>query len=124
LFDVVETLEIDGIRIKRSKYPEGKVKLFQGSLERCLELIKDMEFEKCGEVKKEVGYLMSDGTHTVALEKIARSWVLEIEVEGENVREAVKKIKEIMEELGLDRPSATSTRELLGIKCTNTTSPS
>ena len=115
LFDSVDIVEINGLRFKRSKYPEGKVKLFEGSLSRCLELLGDMQFRKCGEIRKEEGYLMTDGEHTVALEKINGKYVLEIEVEGFDVSEAFKKIEDIMNLLDLKEIAGASTREIFGV---------
>ncbi len=115
LFDHIQIKEVNGIRVKRSKYPEGKVKLYEGQVERCLELLEDMEFERCGIIEKEEGYLLSNGKYTVALEKINGKWVLEIEVEGKDVDKAIDELRRISEELGLGSPDAVSTRELFGV---------
>ncbi|UXD22518.1 hypothetical protein IPA_05755 [Ignicoccus pacificus DSM 13166] len=117
LFDHIEVFERDGIKVKRSIYPEGKVKLYEGTLESCLKLLEDMEFEKCGEIKKDIGYLMSDGELMVALEKINGKWVLEIELNGEDLDKAIEEMKKAMRKLGLGKPSGTSTRELFGLRC-------
>ncbi len=112
LFTKVKKFKFGDLEFKRSEYPEGKLKLFEGPEERCFQLMRDLEMVECGKVKKEIGYLMSDGTITVALEKINGKWVLEVEVEGEDPKEAAKKMRKIMEKLGLKEPLSDSTYEL------------
>ncbi|ABU81844.1 CYTH domain-containing protein [Ignicoccus hospitalis] len=122
LFTRVEKLKFGDLEFKRSLYPQGKVKLYEGSLEECVKLLEDMEFVKCGEVRKEEGYIMSNGDVEVALEKINGKWVLEVEVEGADPNSAYLKMKEIMKLLGLKSPTSKSTFELFSN--TNTTGPS
>ena len=123
LFTSVEKVKVGDVEFKRSKYPEGKVKLYEGSLKDCVQLLEDMEFVPCGVVKKEVGYIMSDGRAEVALELINGRWVLEVEVKGEDPEAAASEIREVARRLGLKNPISLSTFELF-VKGTRTTSPS
>ena len=123
LFTKVKKFRFGDVEFKRSEYPEGKLKLFEGPKERCLKLMKDLEMVECGKVKKEVGYLLSNGEVTVALEKINGKWVLEVEVEGDDPKEAAERMKHIMSRLGLSEPLSGSTYELF-VKSTNTSNPS
>lgn len=123
LFTKVKKFRFGDVEFKRSEYPEGKLKLFEGPKERCLEIMKDLEMVECGKVKKEVGYLLSNGEVTVALEKINGKWVLEVEVEGDDPKEAAERMKHIMSRLGLSEPLSGSTYELF-VKSTNTSNPS
>ncbi len=123
LFTKVKKFKFKDLEFKRSEYPEGKVKLYEGDRGACERLLKDLGFVECGRVKKDEGYIMSDGEVEVALERIGDKWVLEVEVEGENVDEAYKKMREIMGKLGLKEPLGKSTFELF-VSNTSTNSPS
>lgn len=123
LFSKVRKFKFKDVEFKRSEYPEGKLKLFEGERERCFKLMKDLEMVECGRVKKEVGYLMSNGKITVALERIDGKWVLEVEVEGHDPQEAYRRMREIMKILGLSNPLSSSTYELF-VKSTSTNNPS
>ncbi|NPA84973.1 MAG: hypothetical protein GXO07_03095 [Crenarchaeota archaeon] len=122
LFTHVDKFKFRDLEFKRSRYKEGKVKLYEGSREECEELLRDMEFEECGRVKKEEGYIMSNGEFEVALEKIDGKWVLEVEVEGGDPEEAYRRMRYIMKFLGLKDPTSKSTYELFS--STSTRRPS
>ena len=122
LFTKVKKFKFKDLEFKRSYYPEGKVKLYEGDRGACERLLKDMEFVECGRVKKEEGYIMSDGEVEVALEKINGKWVLEVEVEGSDIEEAYTKMRYIMNKLGLKNPTSKSTFELFS--STSTKHPS
>ncbi|ALU12632.1 hypothetical protein EYM_05945 [Ignicoccus islandicus DSM 13165] len=115
LFDSIDVIETNGIKVKRSKFKEGKVKLYEGSRKECEKLLEEMEFQRKFVIEKERGYLLNNGRYTVALERILGKWVLEVEVNGEDLEKAVSEMKRIMRELGLERPVATTTRELVKI---------
>ena len=105
------------VKFKRSKYKEGKVKLYEGMGNECRALIEDLEFEECGTIVKEVGYLMRKDWIDVALERVNGVWLLEIEVEGNSIDEAKDKMKKIMELLGLKNPIPKPVAEIFGVEC-------
>ena len=117
LFTRVEVIEVNGLSFKRSLYKEGKVKLYEGLGEECEALLKDMEFEECGRIKKEEGYLLRKGDVEVALERINGRWLLEIEVEGRELEEARKNMERIMRLLNLKNPIPKPVAEIFGVKC-------
>ncbi len=117
LFTKVNIVEREGLSFKRSSYKEGKVRLYEGVGRECESLLKDMEFEECGRIKKEEGYLLRKGDVELALERINDKWLLEVEVEGNDLKEAEEAIKRIMMALGLKNPIPKPVAEIFGVKC-------
>ncbi len=117
LFTKIEIVEEGGLKFKRSLYKEGKVKLYEGKGNECERLVEDLEFIPCGRIRKEEGYLMKMDDIEVALEKINGKWLLELEVEGMNLNEAKKRMKYIMERLGLGNPIPKPVAEIFGVEC-------
>ncbi len=105
LFSKVSIIQEDNMKFKRSKYPQGKIKLFKGNLETAKMLLNDLGFHHWFTVKKLAGQLIKINRpfeFVVAVEKIEKvGWMGEIEFWGKNSKEAKKSFKLIIDTLGI-----------------------
>lgn len=106
----VEVVRSDGLQFKRSRFPEGKVKLYAGSLDDCRAVADGLGFEPWITVHKRdgamydipgLGRLVSEYVETVG-------WMSEIEVNGRDPVEAGRAIRETLAALGVPRTVVTS----------------
>jgi len=90
IFSNVEYLEKSGLRMKRSVYPEGKIKLFAGSEKTAKQLLKDCGFDYWFTVKKTYCAVCRHEGVDFALENIdGFGWTIEIEGDGSNPDKAI-----------------------------------
>jgi len=101
-----EVVSIDGVKFKRSLYPQGKVALFKGNISICKSLLKDLGFEECFVVVKKKAKLWEVPRYKfkTAIEYIKGiGWVGELEFEGKNKEKAKRQIKSALKTLGINR---------------------
>lgn len=119
-----KVIEKNGLKFKRSVYPEGKLPLFSGGLDRCQEVLRDLGFKKWFVVKKrkaEFWEIPAYGFETVFEFIPGLGWSGELEEEGENVQKAKKRLDDELNLLGVDlsrvdhRPISVIYAEHLGI---------
>ncbi len=105
LFTAVEVVEEGGVRFKRTIFPQGKLKLFEGSFEHAMTLARELGFEPWFTVYKKVGYLYKLrklGDKVVCIEYVEGvGWVGELEFWG-SPREVAESMRECMEALGIE----------------------
>jgi adenylate cyclase class IV len=88
LLTKVELIEQDGLAFKRSIYPQGKLRLFQGSFEECKGLLEDLGFEEWLKIEKRDGRVMElpNGLRFAYEFVDGLGWTGELEFEGIDVR--------------------------------------
>jgi adenylate cyclase class IV len=98
-FVKLEILTIEGLRFKRSLYPEGKLPLYSGPLDTCRALLNDLGFEFWFALRKEKARLWEIPDHHffTAVEYIRGiGWTGELEFEGQNPQTAAPAIKKAL----------------------------
>ncbi len=101
-----EVKEIDGVKFKRSLYPEGKVVLYKGSLERCKEIVNDLGFKLLAVIRKVncEFYEIPRPNFKTVIEYIPEiGWLGELEFEGKDPKIAGKRINEALRVLGVSK---------------------
>ena len=101
---VIET--VDGLSFKRSLYPEGKIKLFEGELDYCKEILNDLGFEPICIIDKKQGFAwridVGEQAFEFCTEEIDQlGWTGEFELDGTNTKAIKKLIQKYQELLGL-----------------------
>ena len=97
-----EIIEEQGMKFKRSLLEEGKLQLFTGSLEKCKEILNDLEFIPWKTIEKKNCKIWNFNDIKPIVEFIpGYGWSCEIEVEGGEVKEAANKLKKALEILGV-----------------------
>lgn len=117
-------IEKSDLKFKRSVYPEGKLPLFSGELDRCQEVLCDLGFKEWFVVKKrkaEFWEIPAYGFETVFEFIPGLGWSGELEEEGKDIQKAKKRLDEELKLLGVDlkkvdyRPISVIYAEHLGI---------
>lgn len=110
LFSKVQYVEHHGVRVKRSLYPEGKIKLFSGSETTAKNLLDDCGFEPWFEVKKPYSAVGTLRGIEFALEQIdGLGWTLEIEGDGTDPETAALDLLRKIKTLGIREDHILST---------------
>ena len=111
LFTKIKVIKFKDISFKRSFFPEGKLVLFEGTLQDAQKILKDWNFELWFVIEKEEGYLYNIKKPfelTIALEKIKNfGYTAEIEFWGENINEIYKKFQKSISLLKIDSTKTT-----------------
>ena len=96
-----EILLVNGRQFKRAEYADGKVPLFNGDVEICKSLLKDLGFEELFIIKKEKAtfWELSQGFKTVAEYIKEIGWWGELEFEGKDPLKAQKEIEKALKVL-------------------------
>lgn len=100
-----KVIEKSGLKFKRSVYPEGKLPLFSGKLNRCQELLYGLGFKKWFTIKKrkaEFWEIPAYHFETVFEFIPGLGWSGELEEEGEDIKKAKKRLDEELKLLGVD----------------------
>lgn len=117
-------IEKNGLKFKQSVYPEGKLPLFSGELNRCQEILRDLGFKKWFTIKKrnaEFWEVPTYGFETVFEFIPGLGWSGELEEEGKDVQKAKKRLDDELNLLDVDlnkvdyRPISVIYAEHLGI---------
>lgn len=103
LLTSVEMSSAEGLSFKRSRFPEGKVRLYAGSPADCRAIVESLGFVPWISVRKrdgrlfeipEVGSLVTEHVEGVG-------WMCEIEEEGADPERAAARIRAKLERLGV-----------------------
>lgn len=99
----VEMLQVDGLPFKRSRFAEGKVRLYAGGLEACRRVAEGLGFEPWITVRKRDGQLFEiPGFGELVTEHVEGvGWMCEVEEAGGDPRAAVSAIRRKLEALGV-----------------------
>jgi len=111
LFTVLELVDVDGLKFKRSLFKEGKLCLYEGKLEDCKKLLDYLGFKKWFSIEKKncTLYEIPNYNFKTIHEFIPNlGWTGELEVKGDNLKEAGRILKREIELLGLDKVEVTS----------------
>ena len=102
LFSHVQYIEKEGLRIKRSIYPKGKITLFRGDEETARKLLKECGFEYWFSVKKLRGIVLDFKGIGMAVEQIEDfGWSLELEGDGSEPESAIADLWDKLKKLGI-----------------------
>lgn len=119
-----KVIEKSGFKFKRSVYPEGKLPLFSGELDRCQNLLRDLGFKEWFVLKKRKAEFWEIPVYdfeTVFEFIPGLGWSGELEEEGQSIQKAKKRLGDELELLGVDlnkvdyRPISVIYAEHLGI---------
>ncbi|MCM2325293.1 MAG: hypothetical protein NDI94_02430 [Candidatus Woesearchaeota archaeon] len=94
-----QIMTINGVNFKRSLYRDGKLTLFKGTYDECVEVLTDMGFKQWLKIEKKdsrIWHIDRYGFSTIA-ENINGRWYGELEFSGEDPDEAAEKIKNALE---------------------------
>lgn len=92
----IEMTQMDGITFKRSRFPEGKVRLYEGTIADCRAVLDGLALDAWLTVRKHGGTLFEiPGLGELVTELVdSVGWMCEVEVEGANAAQAARTIKE------------------------------
>ncbi len=111
LFTRMKIIKFKDISFKQSFFPEGKLVLYEGTLQEAQTLLKDWNFELWFLIEKEEGYLykiIKPFELTIALEKIKNlGYTAEIELWGENTKDIYMKFQKSISLLKLNPKTIT-----------------
>jgi adenylate cyclase class IV len=98
-----DLMQVDGLTFKRSRFPEGKVRLFAGTLEACRAVVEALGYEPWLVVRKTVGlfFEVPDLGDLVIEEVEGIGWMGEVEVAGEDPHAAAAAIRRKLDLLGV-----------------------
>lgn len=99
-----EVIDQDGVQCKRSLYPEGKRKLFEGELEACKQVLADLGFKPLFTITKIQGSVWQDANQSIEFcieETDLLGWTGEIEAVGTDLKVLEKTIARHQQFLGL-----------------------
>ena len=105
-FSKYEIVEAEGIKFKRSVYPQGKIPLFTGSFDFCKSLLKDLGFEHWLTVKKrnaKVWDIKKYGFATAVEYVDSIGWIGELEFEGKDIKKAGRNIRNALKILEIEK---------------------
>lgn len=105
LLTAVEIREWNGLRFKRSRFPEGKVRLYTGDVENCRVVVESLGFVPWLVVHKHDGVMYElPKWGKLVLEHVTDvGWMSELEVEGVDPMQAARVLQRQLEVLGVDR---------------------
>jgi predicted adenylyl cyclase CyaB len=110
LFSKVNYMEKGGVRIKRSLYPQGKIRIFSGKEKIAKQLLKDCGFEYWFTVKKLSCSVIKFENIEFALENVEDlGWTIEIESDGTNPESAIIDLWNKLEKLGIRKKQLINT---------------
>ncbi len=103
LLTAVELLESNGLRFKRSRFAEGKIKLYVGEFEQCRTVVEHLGFVPWFVVRKRDGTMYDVPVlGTLVVEHVANvGWMSELEVEGADPSQAARVLREKLQVLGI-----------------------
>ncbi|NVM05162.1 MAG: hypothetical protein HWN67_22775 [Candidatus Helarchaeota archaeon] len=111
LFTKIKVIKFKDISFKQSFFPEGKLVLYEGTLQGAQTLLKEWNFELWFLIEKEEGHLykiIKPFELTIALEKIkSLGYTAELEFWGENIQEIYKKFQKSISLLKLNPKTIT-----------------
>ena len=104
LFSKVEYFEKEGLRIKRSLYPGGKVRIFSGKEKTAKKLLNDCGFEYWFTVKKPYSAVCKFKEIEFSLENVKDfGWTIEIEGDGKYPEKAILDLWYKIKRLGIGK---------------------
>lgn len=110
IFSKVGYIEKQGLRIKRSIYPEGKIRLFTGSEKTAKQLLKDCGFEYWFTVKKLYCAVCRLEGVEFELENVEDlGWTIEIEGDGTEPEKAIVDLWNKMKKIGIKKEQLINT---------------
>ena len=110
LFNKAEIVNVEGFIFKRSVYPQGKVKLFEGKFDLCETFLDDLEFENWFTIEKKNCKLMKIPKYdfkTVYEFVNNLGWTGELEIEGGNPEKVKEKLSEWIKILKIEKNQIT-----------------
>jgi len=98
-----DVVQVNGLSFKRSRFPEGKVRLYAGSADECRTLAAGLGYDPWLVVRKKAGlfYDIPDVGELVAEQVDGIGWMCELEVEGQNPATAAGAILRKLGALGV-----------------------
>src|SRR2546430_5351559 len=98
-----DVVQVNGLSFKRSRFPEGKVRLYAGSADECRTLAAGLGYDPWLVVRKIAGlfYDIPDVGELVAEQVDGIGWMCELEVEGQNPATAAGAILRKLGALGV-----------------------
>ncbi len=99
----IDLVQVSGLSFKRSRFPEGKVRLYAGTADECRAVADGLGYEPWLVVRKKAGlfYEIPEAGELVAEQVDGVGWMCELEVEGQNPRAAAEAILRKLEALGV-----------------------
>ena len=106
----VEMTSAEGFSFKQSRFPEGKVRLYAGSLADCRRIVESLGFLPWIAVRKRDGKLFEipELGELVTEHVEGMGWMCEVEEEGSDPRAAVSAIRRKLEALGVTPDQVTA----------------
>lgn len=95
---------VSGFSFKRSIYPEGKIKLFEGKVSFCKQILDDLGFKHICTIDKKQGLawrLNKEGLEFCTEKVDQLGWTGEFELDGTNTKIIKKMIRKYQKLLGL-----------------------
>lgn len=104
LLSAVEVRTSGGLRFKRSRFIEGKVRLYAGTISACKGIVDRLGFTPWVTVRKREGAIYEvPHLGTLAVEDVAEvGWMSELETDGTDPDRAGRVLRAQLEALGLD----------------------
>jgi adenylate cyclase class IV len=98
-----DLMHVDGLSFKRSRFPEGKVRLHAGTLEACRAIVDALGFVPWLTVRKTAGifFEVPDLGELVIEEVEGIGWMGEVEVAGDDPTAAASAIRRKLDLLGV-----------------------
>ncbi len=99
----IDLVQVSGMSFKRSRFPEGKVRLYTGTLEECRAVMGGLGYESWLVVHKTAGALYEiPGLGELVAEQVdGVGWMCEVEVAGEDPAAAARAIRRKLEALAV-----------------------
>lgn len=99
----IDLVQVSGLSFKRSRFPEGKVRLYTGTAEECRAVADGLGYEPWLVVRKKTGlfYEIPGVGELVAEQVDGVGWMCEVEVAGQNPGAAAEAIRRKLEALGV-----------------------
>lgn len=99
----------EGLAFKRSVYPDGKVKLYEGSKDDCHTLLTDLGFEPLVSIYKEKAAVWKLNDYDIVTEYIKElGWTAELEFNGEDPKAVKAALTAQLAELNIDMSAVRS----------------
>jgi len=98
-----DLVQVNGLSFKRSRFPEGKVRLYTGTPDECRALAAGLGYDPWLFVRKKAGFFydIPDVGELVAEQVDGIGWMCELEVEGQNPATAAGAILRKLGALGV-----------------------
>jgi len=106
----IDLVQVGGLTFKRSRFPEGKVRLYAGTLEECRTVAGGLGYAPWLVVRKTAGtfYEIPDLGELVAEQVDGVGWMCEVEVAGDDPAAAARAIRRKLEALAISPESVIS----------------